>query len=269
MGIKVNSSWTYNASFYYRFPTFSSYSGSVVLALTDSSSSTVYGSASVTLDGSQTSWAQVAVAITPTESASSTSNKFTISILDAAGKTINFAMFSLFQPTFKNRRNGMRIDIAETLATAKPAFFRFPGGNNLEVVLVIGDMQTQMVLDFSSICTVLKMQGRNRSWLLLFGRNRRSRSRSCTVHTKSHRSDQFCRGDASESSAATLRASLGHPEPFSLKYVEIGNEDFLPEDSYVYRWQDFAGNLSAVFPDIRFIATSYPTGPTLTLRPNL
>jgi alpha-L-arabinofuranosidase len=85
----------------------------------------------VTLDGSQTSWAEVAVTITPTESASSTSNNFTISIPNAAGETINFAMFSLFPPTFKNRQNGMGIDIAETLAVAKPAFFRFPGGKNL------------------------------------------------------------------------------------------------------------------------------------------
>lgn len=31
----------------------------------------------------------------------------------AADQTINFAMLSLFPPTYKNRPNGMRIDIAE------------------------------------------------------------------------------------------------------------------------------------------------------------
>lgn len=30
----------------------------------------------------------------------------------AAGETIHFAMFSLFPPTFKNRANGMRIDLS-------------------------------------------------------------------------------------------------------------------------------------------------------------
>lgn len=50
---------------------------------------------------------------------------------------------------------------------------------------------------------------------------------------------------------AALRASLGHPDPFPLKYVEIGNEDFFAADTYLaYRWPDFVGNLSAAFPDI-------------------
>jgi alpha-N-arabinofuranosidase len=30
---------------------------------------------------------------------------------------------------------------------------------------------------------------------------------------------------------AALRASLGHPEPFPLTYVEIGNEDFFASES--------------------------------------
>ena len=32
------------------------------------------------------------------------------------------------------RENGMRADLAQTLADLKPSFFRFPGGNNLECV---------------------------------------------------------------------------------------------------------------------------------------
>ena len=30
---------------------------------------------------------------------------------------------------------------------------------------------------------------------------------------------------------AALRASLGHPDPFTLNYVEIGNEDFFASQS--------------------------------------
>ena len=51
--------------------------------------------------------------------------------------------------------------------------------------------------------------------------------------------------------AAALRASLGHPEPYELHYVEIGNEDFFATDTYLdYRWADFVGNLSAAFPQL-------------------
>lgn len=49
----------------------------------------------------------------------------------AAGVTIDFALFSLFPPTFKDRPNGLRQDIAQALVDMGPSFFRLPGGNNL------------------------------------------------------------------------------------------------------------------------------------------
>lgn len=52
--------------------------------------------------------------------------------------------------------------------------------------------------------------------------------------------------------AAALRASLGHPEPYELNYVEIGNEDFADNSgSYAsYRWKDFVTTLSTTFPQL-------------------
>lgn len=113
-GIKVDSSWTYTASFYYRFPAASAFRGSATIGL-QSSTGQILASANVALSGSQTSWSRVQVTFRPTASTSSTSNSFFV-ILDGAqgaGQTINFAMFSLFPPTFKNRPNGIRADIAE------------------------------------------------------------------------------------------------------------------------------------------------------------
>ncbi|KAI9568675.1 glycoside hydrolase family 51 protein [Boletus coccyginus] len=120
-GIQVNSEWTYNASFYYKFPVASSFDGTATVAL-QSATGEVYTSASVPISGSQTTWKQVAVSLTPTSSPASTANNFT---------TIAFSMFSLFPPTFKGRANGLRIDVATTLYDMKPSFFRLPGGNNL------------------------------------------------------------------------------------------------------------------------------------------
>jgi alpha-N-arabinofuranosidase len=65
-----------------------------------------------------------------------------------------------------------------------------------------------------------------------------------------------------------LRASLGHPEAYELKYVEVGNEarkfmfglvvtltniaqDFFEATTYVYRWHDFVTALQAEFPNLR------------------
>lgn len=115
LGIKVQSSWTYNASFYFRFPSSSTFSGKLNVAL-QTSSGRVLASKSVTVRGSQTEWTHVDVQLKPTITAPNTDNLFVVTIdgeRGTSGTTINFAMFSLFPPTFKNRPNGMRIDIAE------------------------------------------------------------------------------------------------------------------------------------------------------------
>lgn len=42
---------------------------------------------------------------------------------------VNLDMVSLFpQKTFKNRKNGMRADLAQAIADIRPRFVRFPGG---------------------------------------------------------------------------------------------------------------------------------------------
>jgi alpha-L-arabinofuranosidase len=130
LGIRVDSSWKYNVSFYYRFPTSSNYTGSAVVSLTGASG-TVYGTVEHEIKGSQTSWTQVNLSLTPKVTAPTTNNSFTVSIPNAGGETIHFAMFSLFPPTFKNRENGMRIDLAESLINTGHGVFRFPGGNNI------------------------------------------------------------------------------------------------------------------------------------------
>ena len=51
----------------------------------------------------------------PNASAPNTNNSFTLTVDGeaAAGETIFFSLFSLFPPTYKNRANGIRPDIAE------------------------------------------------------------------------------------------------------------------------------------------------------------
>ncbi|THU75846.1 hypothetical protein K435DRAFT_824679 [Dendrothele bispora CBS 962.96] len=131
-GIKVNSAWTYTASFYYRFPAATSLRGGATASLQASNGQTL-GPTTVAISGAQTTWTQVTAKITPTSSPSAL-NKFVVSVDGAAtsGQTINFGLFSLFPPTFNNRANGMRQDITRTLAGMKPGIFRLPGGNNLD-----------------------------------------------------------------------------------------------------------------------------------------
>jgi len=53
-----------------------------------------------------------------------------------------------------------------------------------------------------------------------------------------------------------VRAQNGHPEPFKLRYVEIGNEDFLDHSgSYEGRYKQFHEAIKARYPQLQLIAT--------------
>ena len=113
-GIKVDSSWAYKASFYYRFPASSTFCGTLTAGL-KTNRGTVLAQGTTQISGMTTGWTHVNFDLKPTSSAPDNDNSFFISVdgAEAAGQTINFAMLSLFPPTFKDRPNGMRIDIAE------------------------------------------------------------------------------------------------------------------------------------------------------------
>src|SRR6185312_5996661 len=54
-----------------------------------------------------------------------------------------------------------------------------------------------------------------------------------------------------------VRAADGFPEPFALKYVEIGNEDFFDRSgSYEGRFAEMAGAIRKKYPQIKIIATT-------------
>lgn len=46
--------------------------------------------------------------------------------------SLDFNLISLFPPTYKNRPNGLRPDLAEAFAELNGKFLRLPGGNMLE-----------------------------------------------------------------------------------------------------------------------------------------
>ena len=101
-GIKVDSSWTYKASFYYRFPASSSFSGTLTAGLR-TNGGTVLAQATTQIRGTATSWTKVNLDLRPTTSAPDNDNSFFISVDGAAaeGQTINFDMLSLFPPNFQ------------------------------------------------------------------------------------------------------------------------------------------------------------------------
>ena len=114
LGIKVDSASTYQVSFHYRFPGSLPSSALTATVSLTSTSGTVFARATTTLS-STSQWRQATLTIRPTTSAPNINNVFTVTINGASlpGGTVNFALFSLFPPTFKAQANGMRQDIAQ------------------------------------------------------------------------------------------------------------------------------------------------------------
>ncbi|KAK7678667.1 hypothetical protein QCA50_018248 [Cerrena zonata] len=296
-GIKIDSSWTYTASLYYRFPTASAdFSSQLTLGLKNAAGDVV-ASSSVPVQGSQTDWTQVKVTFTPSSSQGAAGNQFFVTLDNTSGsnQTINFAMLSLFPPTYKNRPNGMRIDVAESLVELGPSFFRFPGGNNL----VKGQTAATRWQWNTTVGSLLDRPGRQGDWgyvntdgfgileyLEFFedtnmepimavwdgyalGGTAVPQAGLDPYIQQAKDQINFVIGDPATSAPAALRASLGHPEPFKLQYVEIGNEDNVGSapSTVQYRWQTFVNSLSVEFPQLRFIATSATFNPRLTPNP--
>lgn len=67
---------------------------------------------------------------------------------------------------------------------------------------------------------------------------------------------QYLTGSTSTTWGAK-RATDGHPAPFTLKYVEIGNEDFFDlSGSYDGRFAQFYDAIKAAYPNLKLIATA-------------
>ncbi|KAL9595197.1 MAG: hypothetical protein Q9219_006591 [cf. Caloplaca sp. 3 TL-2023] len=78
---------------------------------------------------SENRWTQLSGQIQNEATAPNSNNTFAVTFngTEVAGKTYYFSLVSLFPPTFRNRPNGMRADLAETIYELRPKFLRFPG----------------------------------------------------------------------------------------------------------------------------------------------
>ncbi|KAK8197983.1 Arabinosidase A [Phyllosticta capitalensis] len=284
-GIPVTAS-TYNTSFWIK----GDYSGSLTLRLVGASSGTVFGSASVDVTATSDDWTYVqTTALSSDETAPDANNVWEVVWDDAsavAGQTIYFDLVALYGPTFKNRPNGLSQRIAEVMNELGGTFLRFPGGNNLE-----GASEDNRWKWNETIGPVEERPGRqgdwgyaNTDWLGLIeylewsedmglenilgvwaglsldsGGNTPLTGDALQPYIDDVLNElEFLLGDSSTTYGAQ-RAALGYSEPFSIPYVEIGNEDHLSGGCETYaseRFTRFHDAIAAVYPDIIIIAST-------------
>jgi alpha-N-arabinofuranosidase len=191
-------------------------------------------------------------------------------------------VLSVFPPTYKNRANGNRVDLMEKLAAMHPAFLRFPGGNYLEGNTIpdrfdwkrtIGPLVDRPghaspwryhssdgigLLEFLDWCEDLKMQPVLAVYAGYSLQRQVVKPGPDLVPYVQDALDEieYVTGDASTKWGAE-RAKDGHPAPFALTYVEIGNEDFADgSKSYDGRYAQFYDAIKAKYPALELIATT-------------
>jgi alpha-N-arabinofuranosidase len=195
--------------------------------------------------------------------------------------TLWLQLVSLFPPTYHDRANGNRIDLMEKLAAMHPAFLRFPGGNYLEGNHIADRFQWKQtigplvdrpthpspwmyhssdgmgLLEFLEWCEDLKM---NPVLAVYAGYSLRGEHVNPGTDLEPYVSDaleeiEYVTGGA-ETKWGAERAKDGHPAPFKLNYVEIGNEDMFDKSgSYEGRYAQFYKAIKAKYPDLQLIAT--------------
>jgi alpha-L-arabinofuranosidase len=276
-GIPVNPNTRYRASFYARAS--AGFKGPLTVWIESADGSRPYARASVS--GLNTSWRRFTADLkTGPNVPASTANRFVISTLSPG--TIDLSLVSLFPPTIKNRPNGLRPDLMQLMADMKPAFLRFPGGNYLEGNTIaerfdwkktLGPIQDRPghqcpwgyrstdgmgLLEFLTWCEDLKAE----PVLCVFGGYALrgeyvAPGPALLPHVQDALDEiEYVSGDSSTRWGAR-RAMDGHPAPFKLRYVEIGNEDWFDRSgSYDGRFAQFHDAIKAKHPQLQTIATA-------------
>jgi len=291
-GIPVKANWTYQCSFYAKAS--EGFSGPLTVSIESNDGATVYASATVPAITGK--WQRYSVTLKTGQVTPTADARFVIS---AGSKgTVNFNLASLFPPVFKERIGvalggrpvtGFRPDIMQLLDDMHPAFLRFPGGNYIEGSnfanrfnwkTMIGPWEERPghqspwgyrssdglgLLEFLEWCEELNMEpvvGVYAGLHLDGGRDIRTGDALKPFIQDALDEIEYITGDVTTEWGAR-RAKDGHPAPFKLTYVEIGNEDFLNNGTATYRGLEgrfamFYNAIKAKYPDIQVIATVNP-----------
>ncbi|MCR5818985.1 MAG: carbohydrate binding domain-containing protein [Prevotella sp.] len=198
--------------------------------------------------------------------------------------------------TFKGRENGMREDLAQALADVHPGVFRFPGGCIVEGTDLatryqwkntVGPVENRPLnenrwhytftnryfpdyfqtyglgfFEFFQLCEDIKAEPLP---VLSVGlscqfQNRRESDHVAMDALQPYIDDcldliEFANGPV-DSKWGKLRADMGHPEPFNMKYIGIGNEQW--DTPYFERLKPFVTAVRAKYPNIKIVGTSGP-----------
>lgn len=285
-GIALKAGEKYDFSLFARIPE-GSKSGKLLVHLVDADG-TVQGETTVTV--SSRSWKTYKAVLTAKASADTR-----LELRPQSAGEIELDMISLFpQNTFKGRKNGLRPDLAQTLADMHPRFVRFPGGcvahgdglkNIYQWKNTIGPLEARkparnlwgyhqsMGLGYYEYFQFCEDIGAEPLPVLAAGVP--CQNSACHGDLRGGQQGgipmsemgayiqdildliEWANGDAKKTKWGKIRAESGHPKPFNLKYIGIGNEDLIT-DVFEERFTMIYLAIKEKYPEIIVVGTVGP-----------
>ncbi|MCR4810923.1 MAG: alpha-N-arabinofuranosidase [Prevotella sp.] len=245
-----------------------------------------------TLDVSSTSWQKYEAVLTPTEDC----QKANLQILVLTVGDLDIDQVSLMpEDTYKG--HGLRKDLAQALADLHPKFMRFPGGcvvhgggdgfwNTYRWKTTIGPKEQRRQLkntwgyhqsvglgyfEYFQFCEDLGMepvpilpsgvscQGTNGGWNMWPTQAQDVVPMSEMDEWVAEAIDliEWANGDPATNKWAKMRADAGHPKPFNLKYLGIGNEEKISPE-FIERFKYIYERVMKAHPEIIIVGTAGP-----------
>jgi alpha-N-arabinofuranosidase len=275
-GLPLRANTTYQGSFYAKED--SADVGPVTASLVANQSGKVLASARVS--GVGTDWKQYKFTLKTGAMEPSLENHLVLTV--AHPGSLWLQLVSLFPPAYHDRANGFRVDLMEKLAAMHPQFLRFPGGNFLEGdhladwydwKKTIGPRVDRPghpspwnywstdglgLLEFFDWCEDLHMHPVLAVYAGYALQHEHIKPGSdLEPYVQSALDEIEYATGGTDTKWGAERAKDGHPEPFHIDYVEIGNEDwFDTSGSYDKRYEQFYKAIKAKYPDLQLIATA-------------
>ncbi|KIA91040.1 alpha-L-arabinofuranosidase [Pedobacter kyungheensis] len=283
-GIGVKKGLRYDFSVMYR----QAAKGVKLVLLLKDANNKIIGQGSLNPEQTGDSWNKQSASFVATE----TDPKAKFSLLFQGQGNIDLDMISLFPgDTWKNRPQGLRADMVQWLADMKPGFIRFPGGcivegtdlaNRYQWKKTIGPIENRQLImnrwntEFAHRAAPDYYQSFGLGFFEYFQLAEDIGSEAlpilnCGMACQFNSAEvaaldeldpyvqdaldliEFANGDVT-TKWGKMRADLGHPKPFNLKMMGVGNENWGPQ--YLERVAIFTKAIKDKYPDFKLINSS-------------
>ncbi|KAJ7942523.1 Alpha-L-arabinofuranosidase 1 [Quillaja saponaria] len=268
-GMNIEQGKTYKVVLYVR----SSESINITVSLTDSNGGQILATTNIIASASDVSnWKMVEVLL----EAKATNPKSRLQLTTTRKGVIWFDQVSTM-PLDTYKGHGFRSDLVDMLANLKPRFIRFPGGCFVEGEWLrnafrwketigaweqrpghFGDVWmywTDDGLGYFEFLQLAEDLGALPIWVFNNGISHNDQVDTSSVLPfvqEALDGIEFARGSPN-SKWGSIRAKMGHPEPFDLRYVAVGNED-CGKKNYRGNYIKFYSAIKLAYPDIQIIS---------------